>query len=198
MPEQLAAGAKIALSFRTCLPGELLRQTGRRSLDQLQLRLDPAGRLVLAITAADRRLNLVVSGTKSNRNLLDGLWHTAEVKVTTDGSKISLTVTASSGEENRQEQELDGLLEVLDLSGSQLRVGAGMIACIREGPGVRFTRRGTEVSSYAVDWDGCLLPYTCQGKPCHFSIYRSYKVKTHKSEVSLLPMNLLLSREEAL
>ena len=39
-----------------------------------------------------------------------------------------------------------------------------MVACVREGPGVRFTKAGVTVDSGAVSWAGCLLPYDCQGR----------------------------------
>ena len=57
--------------------------------------------------------------------------------------------------------------QLQDLSASPqsgLRVGAGMVACVREGPGVRFTKAGVTVDSGAVSWAGCLLPYDCQGR----------------------------------
>ena len=34
----LSPGRRMGFSFKTCAPGELIRQTGGRSLDQLQVR----------------------------------------------------------------------------------------------------------------------------------------------------------------
>jgi len=47
---------------------------------------------------------------------------------------------------------------------SQIRVGGGLIACFREGPGVRFTKPNVTVNSVAVQWGSCLLPEKCEGK----------------------------------
>lgn len=163
---RLSPGGLIAFSFRTCSPGELLKQTGE-SLDQLQLRLDPQGRLLLSITAGeDHRLDLGVG-----QGLLDGQWHSVSVEVNPDGALV-LSVTQHGNTQERvasasaQAADAAPVLGVLDLGGAnpQLRVGAGSVACLREGPGVRFTRPGVAINSVAVRWDGCLLPQTCSGK----------------------------------
>ena len=45
--------------------------------------------------------------------------------------------------------------------------GGGLLACLREGPGVRFTGQGGIKSSEAVNWlsegETCLLPGNCEG-----------------------------------
>ena len=55
----LEAGARLGFSFRTCAPGELLKQTGD-SFDQLEVRLlgDP-GRVHVRVHAGDRHLDVV-------------------------------------------------------------------------------------------------------------------------------------------
>ena len=57
----MEAGSRLGFSFRTCAPGELLKQTGDR-FDQLEVRLlaDP-GRLYLKVHAGDRRLEVISS-----------------------------------------------------------------------------------------------------------------------------------------
>ena len=59
-------------------------------------------------------------------------------------------------------------LEVTSGGSPELIVGSGLVGCVREGPGVRFTRNDTSlVNSQHVRWglgDNCLLPNTCSGK----------------------------------
>jgi hypothetical protein len=158
----LSGGAMIGLSFRTCTPGELLKQLGD-SYDQLELRVSNAGRLVLRVTTGDdgRSLDVVVGS-----DLLDGRWHTVALNVAQDSSKITVTVRSPGRNDDVAYSEQSDVLRNVALSASspQLRVGAGMVACIREGPGVRFTKSGVAVHSAAVSWDQCLLPYTCSGR----------------------------------
>ena len=86
-----------------------------------------------------------------------------ELSVTV-GSPSSPPVVASA----EGSGDLGDVLRSIDLSqrNPSLRVGAGMVACIREGPGVRFTKAGVEVNSDAVVWSSgrCLLPETCSGR----------------------------------
>ena len=58
----LEAGALLGFSFRTCAPGELLKQTGD-SFDQLEVRLlaDP-GRVHVRVHAGDRTLDVLSAG----------------------------------------------------------------------------------------------------------------------------------------
>lgn len=160
----LSGGSLVAFSFRTCTPGELLRQTGD-SLDQLRIQIDRTGRLFLTLTVLDKRVDLV-AGT----SLLDGQWHTVRVNVGPNMDQLTLSVTLDAegtvDSTQRSASDLDGILRQLNLTATtpELRIGAGMIACIREGPGVRFTKAGIAINSQAVRWDRCLLPYTCTGK----------------------------------
>ncbi len=159
----LSPGRRIGLSFRTCSPGELLKQTGDETFDQLKLQVDGLGRLLLSVSSTNGSLRI-----PAGSELLDGRWHTALIDAT--DQKVTLTVTnvGANGSVAREERsDVAGLLAALRLDGGlnpQIRVGAGSMACIREGPGVRFTKRGVAVASVAVKWDGCLLPFTCSGK----------------------------------
>ena len=53
------------------------------------------------------------------------------------------------------------LISSLNLT-SSLRVGSGVVGCIREGPSLRFTKGGIDNQS-GVSWGTCLLPDSCQG-----------------------------------
>jgi hypothetical protein len=163
----LDAGSLIGFSFRTCSPGELLRQTGD-GFDELKLFLDSQGRLILSLVVDDARSEAVVEA-----GLLDARWHTVLISANEDSNDLTVNVSNGGGS-----AVLDGVkVQRLDLSASspQVQVGAGMVACIREGPGVRFTRGS--VNSVAVDWlsstETCLLPTTCSGKQTslHSSAY---------------------------
>jgi hypothetical protein len=168
---QLSPGRRLGFSFRTCAAGELLKQTGN-SLDQLQLRLvagsGDVASLVLTLSTGDSRIDRVVTGS-----FLDARWHTVTIDVGADGSRLTLGVTnaaangaALSDEGSGMTADAGAVLRRLNLTASapQLRIGAGLVACVREGPGVRFTKRNVAVHSVAVKWDGCLLPDTCAGK----------------------------------
>jgi len=156
--ELSSASALVGFSFRACSPGELLRQTGAQ-FDQLQLRLDPSGRLVFSLDTSDKR-----TGLSSKPGLLDAKWHTVSLSATADGG-LTLTV---DGEvvSARSGAELNGLLSEIRLASAQLRVGAGLVGCIREGPGVRLdsAAAGIAVNSVAVRWGDCPLPSTCAGE----------------------------------
>ncbi len=157
----LAGGSSIGFSFRTCTPGELLKQTSE-TFDQLELRVVDSGRLVLRLTTGDERSLDVAGGS----DLLDGLWHTVAVEVAHDQSRITLTVRSPGRPDDVASSERADVIRDVSLSAGspQLRVGAGMVACIREGPGVRFTKPEVAVHSSAVSWQRCLLPYTCSGE----------------------------------
>ncbi len=155
---RLDPGSLLGFSFRTCLPGELLKQTGD-GLDELKLLLDADGRLVLNVVSGELRSEAIVEA-----RLLDARWHTVFLSVHPQTNDLTVNVSNGGGS-----AVLNGsLVSSLDLSTTspQLRVGAGMVACIREGPGVLFSRR--VVSSSAVTWlssgQTCLLPQTCSGE----------------------------------
>ncbi len=152
----------------------MLRRTGAESLDQLQLRLTAQGRLLLTATSANGNGGTARLDAAAGAGLLDGRWHTATVRLESSpadpsgGDRVVLRVEpdgagVSTGDEASRDDPA-GLFRRLNLRGSQLRVGAGLVGCVREGPGVRFTKPGVAVNSFAVRWDACLLPYTCQGK----------------------------------
>ena len=98
--------------------------------------------------------------------LLDSKWHTVILKVDSDSSDLTVNVSNGGGSASMSGQIVRGLN--FSSFSPQLRVGAGTVACIREGPGVRFTQSGLEVNSVAVHWiaptETCLLPTTCSGK----------------------------------
>lgn len=156
----LGPGALVGFSFRTCAPGELLRQTGDGN-DELTLHIDAQGRLVLGLIVDSRLSEAAVEGG----SVLDGRWHTVLISVDEENGDLTLNASNGGGSAIMSGEVLDGL----DLASTspELRVGAGTVACFREGPGVRFTKRDVPVSSYAVDWlsfsETCLLPTTCSG-----------------------------------
>ena len=153
-------GSLLGFSFRSCAPGELLRQIGDSS-DELRLSLNAQGHLVLRLTSDNQRSEAIVEA-----GLLDSRWHTVILEVDSESSDLTVNVSNGGGSAFMSGQIVRGL-NFTSVS-PQLRVGASTVACIREGPGVRFTQTGLEVNSFAVRWIGateiCLLPTTCSGK----------------------------------
>ena len=90
------------------------------------------------------------------------------LRVAEDSDDLTLSVThgANSSTATLGQTELGNIVRDLDLRAKnpQLRVGAGLVACIREGPGVRFTKPSAAVNSVAVEWGRCLLEETCSGR----------------------------------
>ena len=167
------------LSFRTCTPGELLKQVGD-NLDVLKVELtnENGGKLHFSMNAQNGDFAI----TKSlGSNLLDAKWHTVLFQFSPQNDKITINISGTqegslggevvnSDSVNISSQEVSDALRVLDLSRAtspQLKVGSGFIGCIREGPKVRFTKAGASVNSKHVKWGkggNCLLPHTCTGK----------------------------------
>ena len=153
-------GSLMGFSFRSCAPGELLRQIGDNQ-DELRLSLNAQGYLVLRLTSDNQHQEAIVQ-----ENLLDSRWHTVILSVDSESSDLSVNVSNGGGSAFMSGQIVRDL-NFSSLS-PQLRVGGGTVACIREGPGVRFTQSGLQVNSFAVHWiqpfQTCLLPTTCSGK----------------------------------
>ena len=82
-------GSLLGFSFRTCAPGELLRQIGDSS-DELRLSLNAQGHLVLRLTSDNQGSEAIVKA-----GLLDSRWHT--VILTVDSESSDLTVNVSNG-----------------------------------------------------------------------------------------------------
>lgn len=160
MPEP---GSLLGFSFRSCAPGELLRQMGDNQ-DELRLSLNAQGYLVLRLTSDNQQRP--ASEAIVQENLLDSRWHTVILSVDSESSDLSVNVSNGGGSAFMSGQ----IVRALNFSAlsPQLRVGGGTVACIREGPGVRFTQSGLQVNSFAVHWiepsQTCLLPTTCSGK----------------------------------
>lgn len=153
----LEPGSLVGFSFRTCLPGELLRQISGES-NQLTLKLDEQGRLVLTLVSEDARSEAVVEA-----GLLDARWHTVLLSVDQETNDLTVNVSNGGGSVVLNAP----VIRQLHLQSTQVRVGAGMVACIREGPGVRFSNNGLSSFS-AVHWLSpgqiCVLPDTCSGE----------------------------------
>ena len=169
------------LSFRTCTPGELLKQVGD-NLDVLKVELtnEDGGKLHFSLNAQKGDFAI----TKSlGSNLLDANWHTVLFQFSPQNDIITINISGTqdmngfggvnSDSVNISSQDVSEALKVLDLSRAtspQLHIGAGFIGCIREGPKVRFTKPGVSVNSQHVKWGkggNCLLPNTCTGKKNH-------------------------------
>lgn len=177
----LHPGSLLGFSFRTCHPsGELVRQVGSQSDFELRLSLSPEGSVQLLLESGENR----VQGS-AGTGLADGAWHTVRVGVAPGTSTICLSVDTDSACEGDQEAHaniisvaaepitvtriqagVSQLLSTLNLHqgafNPEVRVGAGLVGCIREGPELRFTT-GTVETSSGIDWRNCLIPETCQG-----------------------------------
>ena len=138
------------------------------------LSLTSEGAVRLEVKSGDlNRVEEVGSG------LADGLWHTVRVGVAQGRTTLCLSVDSEEecnppragpsvlnpqGEDSTKRFEgVESLLQALNLTGSSMVLGSGMVGCMREGPGVRLTTGNVE-TQVGVDWGSCLLPESCQGK----------------------------------
>ena len=70
-PSSVGGGTRvIGFSFRTCVTGELIKQTGD-SLDQMRLILSENGSLVLSLNGGEKSI-----AVSAGNGLNDGRWHT--------------------------------------------------------------------------------------------------------------------------
>lgn len=161
LPEglNLEPGSLVGFSFRTCMPGELLKQTGD-GFDEFRLLLDDNGRLILNLVSGEVRSEAIVEA-----GLLDSRWHTVFLAVNAETNDLTVNVSNGGGSAVLRGSSVRSLN--LSAASPVLRVGAGMVACIREGPGIEFSRSNA-ISSNNVAWlspgQTCLLPATCSGK----------------------------------
>ena len=81
---RLAPGSLIGFSFKTCLPGELLKQKGDGP-DELKLLLDEEGSLVLHLVSATS----APEKARIKANLLDSEWHTVILSVDQETNILS-------------------------------------------------------------------------------------------------------------
>ena len=174
---QLTQGALIGFSFRTCLPsGELLRQIGE-SNNLFTVNFSEAGGVRVILEDGEDQRRVLEAGS----NLADGAWHTVRIGVSPGRTSLCLSVdgvgldiecteprtgpalvTPSSQPALTRLDAVESILAALDFSGasSQLRVGSGLVGCVREGPGLRL---GGVADSSGITWGPCLLPQTCAG-----------------------------------
>ena len=152
---RLAPGSLIGFSFKTCLPGELLKQKGDGP-DELKLLLDEEGSLVLHLVSATS----APEKARIKANLLDSEWHTVILSVDQETDILKVSVGGGGSVELKGHRSLD-----LTSSSPQLHVGGGYMACINEGPGVKLSH--DDRISTNVQWlsktQTCLLPSKCSG-----------------------------------
>ena len=162
----LSGGSFLGISFRTCSPGEILKQTwdGNRN-DQFKMEVDQLGNLVLTLITDE------IKTASVSANLLDAQWHTVLISVDEVTSDLNVSVSNVNDGSPSSVNVPGSVIQSLQLESSspQFRIGGGMVAgCFREGPGIRFTKSDVVVRSDAVRWLGhdetCILPSTCDGK----------------------------------
>ena len=170
----LQPGSLLGFSFRSCHSGQLLRQG--HSQTSLTLTLSQ-GRLELEL-----RAGVETKTEEVGFSLEDGAWHTVRLSVAPgSGDRICLSVDTdmecdqpsngprvmNSLEERTNVRRMDNMRDFLSsletVSSPSVVVGSGLVACIREGPGLRFTS-GAIRDKVGVSWGSCLLPHTCQGE----------------------------------
>ena len=179
--------AQFGLSFRTCTPGELFKQIGdNRDVLKVELKPDDGGSLQFSLNAQNGDFSIT---RMIGSSLLDAKWHLVLFQISPQNDKITINIsgtpdtTSLNGDSSVNgdsvtisSRDVSEALSVLDLSrgtSSELRVGAGFVGCLREGPRVRFTKAGVSVISQHVKWGRggtCLLPNTCEGKTKFFSL----------------------------
>ena len=163
----LSRGSILGLSFRTCSPGGILKQTWD-NYDQFKMEVEQFGNLVLTLTSM--ALEVEIKTASISANLLDAQWHTILISVDEVTSDLDVTVS-NVNDGSPSFLHIPGyVIRSLQLESSnpQFIVGGGMVAgCFWEGPGIRFTKSDVLVRSNAVRWFGknetCVLPYTCEG-----------------------------------
>ena len=177
----LGPGSLLGFSFRTCqASGELLRQIGSSS-DSVSLSLSSSGGLLLRLQRGEESREASVG-----EGLADGAWHTVRLGVAVGRSALCLSVDAAPGSREAEclppasgpslvapatlvpsplmrLEGVEALLSGLNLTGGPLRVGGGVVACLREGPGL-LTSTGEVTDQAGVAWGPCLLPHTCDGE----------------------------------
>lgn len=171
----LQPGDLMGFSFRSCHSGQLVSQGDSQSSVSLRLR---EGSVELTLRAGGETRTEEVGGA----GLSDGAWHTVRLSVAPGlGDRLCLSVDTdmecdqpSSGprvmnslEERSNVRRMDNVRNFLDsirlaTASSPVTVGSGLVACIREGPGLRFTT-GAIRDNGGVSWGSCLLPQSCQG-----------------------------------
>jgi len=169
----LSQGSLLGFSFRTChAAGQLVKQYGDIH-NSFFLSLTSEGAVKLEVKSGDlNRVEEVGSG------LADGAWHTVRVGVAQGRTTLCLSVDseeecyqprAGASVVNPQAEDstkrlegVESLLQALNLTGSSMVLGSGLVGCMREGPGVRLTTGNVE-NQVGVDWGSCLLTETCQG-----------------------------------
>ena len=191
------SNAQFGLSFRTCTPGQLLKQVGN-NLDVLKVEIKPdnGGSLQFSLNAQNGDYSIT---RMIGSSLLDAKWHLVLFQISPQNDKITINISGTpdtsslNGDSSVNgdsvtisSQDVSEALSVLDLSrgtSPELRVGAGFVGCIREGPRVRFTKTGVSVISQHVKWGRggtCLLPNTCAG--------RTKKILIETSNRSIIPL----------
>ncbi|XP_071747876.1 protein crumbs isoform X2 [Lepeophtheirus salmonis] len=153
-------GSTIAFSIRTCVPGTVLSQIGS-NFDKATLVILGNGALVLSISVGE---NSPIRLTSRNVNVLDARWHRVSIATGLIPGSISLSIDGNV--EASAVNEDMSILSRVDLSRGEgeshpLRVLIGMVACLRQGPGLEFSNNSTAVHSLGVIWGECLLPYQC-------------------------------------
>ena len=184
---QMRPGSLLGFSFRSCSSsGRLLRAGAEDNSDSVQLRL-AGGQLRLEISRGQGNLSRSLSVGAA---LSDGAWHTVRVGVAVGGARLCLSVDTdrecdpprpgpsvlNTGEDESLVTRLDDaapLLASLSLAG--LQVGSGLVGCIREGPGLRFTT-GAITDQTGITWGSCLLPDTCQGGSLHSDLVSGFNL----------------------
>ena len=152
-----------------------MRQAHSQASLSLTLR---AGRLELHLRAGGETRTEEVGVSLS-----DGSWHTVRLAVAPgSGDRLCLSVDTdmecdqpsngprvmNSLEERSNVRRMDNMRDFLasldtPTASPGVTVGTGLVACIREGPGLRFTS-GAIRDKVGVSWGSCLLPHTCQGE----------------------------------
>ena len=168
---QLRPGSLLGFSFRSCSSSGRLLGAGVGE-SRVRLSLD-AGQLRLEVSRGQNLSRSLGVGA----DLSDGAWHTVRVGVAVGGTRLCLSVDTDmecdpprpgpSVLNTVEDESLVARLEdaaplLASLSLPGLQVGSGLVGCIREGPGLRFTT-GAITDQTGVTWGSCLLPDTCQG-----------------------------------
>ena len=85
----LSRGSILGLSFRTCSPGGILKQTWD-NYDQFKMEVEQFGNLVLTLTSM--ALEVEIKTASISANLLDAQWHTILISVDEVTSDLDVTV----------------------------------------------------------------------------------------------------------
>ncbi|XP_018896752.2 protein crumbs isoform X2 [Bemisia tabaci] len=152
----IALNQHIALSFKSCVGGQLFTQRSALNNQQIILEVHREGVVFIAIVASKR------FETRLNVNLLDNTWHT--VTLLYRSGNLSISVSGHSQLIANATFNPEILKIAFNANDNpEFLVGKGFVGCIQEGPSIVLN--STSVQSFNVIWGPCIM----DDEPCNIA-----------------------------